>query len=108
VPPSNTAAEGWLPSGRTAPAGLCDTGGDTAGCAGSIVGGAVSSGFDEQPATKASKNNRAAKRHRTAYLSSDSNGYSSNVEHQSQILRNGSASNIAMLRTRAGTGEVSY
>ena len=55
VPPSNTAASGWPASGRTAPAGFCDAGGESAGRAGSIVRGVEASGFDEHPATSASK-----------------------------------------------------
>src|SRR3974390_2509524 len=58
---SKTAAAAWPPNGRTAPAGVCDPGGDSAACAGSIVGGALLSGFDEQPGTATaniSKSNR--------------------------------------------------
>ena len=55
---SKIAAAAWPPSGSTAPAGFWDTGGDTAARAGSIVGGALVSGFleqPEQPTTNASK-----------------------------------------------------
>ena len=50
-------------SGRTAPVGFCDGGGESAACAGSIVRGAEASGFDEHPATRASKINRPKKQH---------------------------------------------
>ncbi|BBX61897.1 hypothetical protein MSAS_10710 [Mycobacterium saskatchewanense] len=49
--------------GRTAPAGRCDTGGDCAAFAGSMVGGALESGLDEHAgntAVAASKANNPA------------------------------------------------
>lgn len=58
VPASNTAAAAWAGSGRTAPAGDCDGGGDTAAAAGSMVRGAPASGFDEQPTVAPSKTAR--------------------------------------------------
>lgn len=66
VPLSNSAARGWPLSGRTAPAGSCEVGGDTAGWAGSMVGGypgaKLASGFEEQPATRTDNINRPMKR----------------------------------------------
>ncbi|OOK74202.1 conserved lipoLppL domain protein [Mycobacterium kansasii] len=55
APLSYSAACGWPLNGRITPAGAWETGGDTAGCAGWIVGGAVCSGFDEQAVTNVSK-----------------------------------------------------
>jgi hypothetical protein len=55
VPLSKTAAAARAASGRNAPAGCCAAGGDTAACAGSIVRGGVSSGFDEHPVSPTSK-----------------------------------------------------
>lgn len=65
VRPSNMAAWGLPSSGRTAPAGACDSGGESAGRAGSIVGGAPSSVLEEQPATNVSKTSRPAACRRT-------------------------------------------
>jgi len=75
-----------------------------AGWAGSIVGGALSSGFDEQPVTKASKSampengvemlfNRSQQR--LALI----------VEHEAQFVRNVIAPNIVMLHTHGRAGE---
>jgi hypothetical protein len=58
--PSNMAAWGLPSSGRTRPTGTRDSGGETAGRAGSIVGGAPWSVLDEQPTTNVSKTNRPA------------------------------------------------
>jgi len=113
VPLSKIAATASPPSGRTAPAGFCDAGGDWAARAGSIVGGALFSGFDEQPAppaTDASNSSEPTMLRRTgrlSYLCSRSNYFPSRKEEQSQILRNGFASNMAMLPTSSLTGEVS-
>lgn len=41
--------------------GSCDTGGDTAACAGSMVGGGISSGFDEHPITRPVTASKVAK-----------------------------------------------
>jgi hypothetical protein len=62
VPSSNTVAAANPASGRTVPAGFCDTGGDAAARAASMVGGVLSSGFDEQPATSTTKIIRPKKR----------------------------------------------
>ncbi|GAA4298601.1 hypothetical protein GCM10023161_51870 [Mycobacterium paraffinicum] len=62
VPSSNAAALARAASARTSPAGFCDTGGDTAATAGSIVGGADLNVFDEHPATAPSKSATPSKR----------------------------------------------
>jgi hypothetical protein len=57
---SNMAAAALPVSGRTTPAGARDSGGERAGCAGSIAGGVPSSVFEEHPATNARKSSRPA------------------------------------------------
>jgi hypothetical protein len=59
---SKIAAAARPGSCRTEPAGGWDAGGETAAWAGSIVGGALASGFAEQPVIKASKDSRTARR----------------------------------------------
>ena len=48
---SNAAASACPVSGRTEPSGVPGAGGDTAASAGAMVGGGVSTGFDEHPDT---------------------------------------------------------
>ena len=55
MPSSKVAAAARAANGRTAPAGICDGGGDTAATAGSMVRGADLNVLDEHPATAASK-----------------------------------------------------